>query len=153
MLEFAQIDWGRQFDTGKTGKGAAPAGNIKIEAQSIPGMDIDSRPGKQPGNQGKKKEDSETITAAVMPAQNPQSSTKTKQLTGLAMFDESGSLVGQCNQKEKREHRVEQQSPEQQKAAEVRGQALRNRDTIPEATRQEAAQKAAQTRKRCQAAG
>lgn len=153
MLEFAQIDWGRQFDTGKTGGGVTPPGNVKIKAQSIPGMDIDSRPGKQLGSQGKKKEDSEVITAAVMPAQNPQSSTKTKQLTGLAMFEESDSLVGQCNQKEKRQRKVEQQTPEQQKAAEERGQALRNRDTIPEATRQAAGQKAAQTRERCQGAG
>lgn len=149
MLEFAQIDWDRQFDTGKTGKGITPTGNIKAPSPSIPGMDVDSRPGKQPGNQGKKEEETEVITAAVMPAQNPQSSTKTKQLTGLAMFDESGSLVGQCNQKEKRQRRVEQQTPEQQKAAEERGQALRNRNTIPEATRQAAGQKAAETRRRC----
>lgn len=149
MLEYAQIDWPRQFDTGKTGRGATPAGNIKAPSPSLPGMDIDSRPGKQPGKQGKKEEDSEMITAAVMPAQNPQSSTKTKQLSGLAMFEESNSLVGECNQKEKRQHRVEQQTPEQQKAAEERGQTLRNRDTVSEATRQAAGQKAAETRRRC----
>lgn len=149
MLDFAQIDWKRQFDTGRTRNGVNPAGNIKAPSPSLPGMDIDSRPGKQPGNQGKKEEETEVITAAVMPAQNPQSSTKTKQLTGLAMFDESGSLVGQCNQKEKRQRRVEQQTPEQQKAAEERGQALRNRDTVSEATRQAAGQKAAETRRRC----
>ena len=149
MLEYVQIDWGRQFDTGKTAGGVTPPGNIKAPSPSLPGMDIDSRPGIQSGGQGKKKEDSETITAAVMPAQNPQSSTKTRQLTGLAMFDESGSLVGQCNQKEKRQRRVEQQTPAQKIAAEERGQALRNRDLVPEATRQAAGQKAALTRKRC----
>ena len=65
------------------------------------------------------------------------------------MFAEDDSLVGQCNQKEKRQRKVEQQTPEQQKAAEERGQELRNRDTVSAATRQAAAQKAAITRKRC----
>lgn len=91
MLEFAQINWGRQFDTGKTSGGITPAGNIKAPSLSIPGMDIDARPGKQPGDQGKKKEEAEVITAAVMPAQNPQSSVKTKQRKGLAMFGEGKS--------------------------------------------------------------
>jgi len=149
MLDFAQIDWERQFETGKTSGGIKPSGNIHAPSPGIPDMDIDSRPGRQKGGEGKKDEDSEMITAAVLPAQNPQTSPKTRQLTGLRMFAESDSLVGQCNQEEKRQRKVEQQTPEQQKAAEVRGQELRNRDTVPAATRQVAAQKAAQTRRRC----
>ena len=66
MLEYVQIDWGRQFDTGKTAGGVTPPGNIKAPSPSLPGMDIDSRPGIQSGGQGKKKEDSETITALVI---------------------------------------------------------------------------------------
>lgn len=56
---------------------------------------------------------------------------------------------GKCNQKELREQRKAQRTPEQQQAAEERGAKMRGRNTVSSAVRSEAAKRAAETRKRC----
>ena len=56
---------------------------------------------------------------------------------------------GKCGQKKLRQQDKQQRTPAQQAADRQRAQANRGKDTIPSATRSEAAERAAQTRKRC----
>lgn len=58
-------------------------------------------------------------------------------------------LEGQCGQKKKREQDKQQRTPAQAEADRQRAQANRGKDSIPSATRSEAAKKAAETRRKC----
>jgi hypothetical protein len=58
-------------------------------------------------------------------------------------------LLGECDQKKKREARKGQRTQAQQAADDSRSQALRGKDTMPSASRSEAAKKGAETRKKC----
>ena len=58
-------------------------------------------------------------------------------------------LLGECDQKKKREARKGQRTQSQQQADDARSQALRGKDTMPSASRSEAARKGAETRKKC----
>ena len=62
-------------------------------------------------------------------------------------------LEGQCGQKAKREAAQKPRTPAQEAADEARAQARRGKDTMSSATRSAAAQKAAETRKRCKGGG
>jgi len=57
--------------------------------------------------------------------------------------------LGTCDQKKKREARKGQRTQSQQQADDARSQALRGKDTMPSASRSEAARKGAETRKKC----
>jgi len=59
------------------------------------------------------------------------------------------SLAGECGQKEKREARKGERTPEQQKADDQRSSKARGKDAVPSSARSEGAKKAAETRRRC----
>lgn len=58
-------------------------------------------------------------------------------------------LLGECNQKQKREAKAQPRTQAQQQADQARSQALRGKDTISSGSRSAAAKKAAETRNRC----
>ena len=62
-------------------------------------------------------------------------------------------LEGQCGQKAKREAARQPRTPAQEQADQARAQARMGKDTMNSATRSEAAQKAAETRRRCKGGG
>lgn len=84
---FMSPDWKNQFKTGETLE-QLPRENKTTIAPSLPGFDIDDRPGKQPGNQGKqKKQSSQVIVPMVLPTGNPQPGPRSRSdLKGLAAF-------------------------------------------------------------------
>ena len=59
------------------------------------------------------------------------------------------TLLGECDQKKKREARKGQRTAEQLQGDKDRSQALRGKDTIPSSARSEAAKKSAATRAKC----
>ena len=80
--------WDRQFDKGNTG-GETPKGNKTTKAQGLSTMDIDGRPGKQKGSQGKLKDnESGKLPPLATPSENPQPGPRSLQLKGLRSFDE-----------------------------------------------------------------
>lgn len=145
-------DWDNQFLTGET-LSRTPREGKKVIAQSLPGMDIDNRPGIQSGDQGKhKNRDAQGLSSVVLPRGNPQPGPRSRSdLKGLAAFEEAKEdpLTGQCNQKEKREQRQQQRSPEQQQADDKRAAEMTGQPVAPNADREAAAKKAAETRKKC----
>lgn len=90
MLEFADTDWKRQFDTGKGGPNVQAnyedKGTLGKSMPSAFDWDIDMRSGKQPGNQGKLKvnSDSEMMSPVTYPRGpgNPQGGSS-KEVYGL----------------------------------------------------------------------
>lgn len=82
-------DWDKQFNTGKTGAKVVRENKTTI-AVGMPDMDIDNRPGKQKGDQGKqRKQDSSTLSAVAIPKGNPQQGPRSRSdLVGLRMFEE-----------------------------------------------------------------
>lgn len=88
---YGESPWEQQFLTGKTTE-KLPRENKTTHAQSLQGMDIDSRPGKQRGSEGKQKEQSsESIFPVSISKGNPQQGPRSRSdLKGLAMFDELG---------------------------------------------------------------
>lgn len=143
-------DWESQFLTGET-QSRTPFEDKTTIAPSLPGMDIDNRAGKQKGGQGKhKKHSSRSISPVAVPRGNPQQGPRSRSdLTGLAMFEEKNSIVGQCNQKQKREQKQQQRSQEQREADQKRAAKMEGKPVAPNVDRQAAAKKAAETRKRC----
>lgn len=145
-------NWPRQFETGKM-SGKLPKENKITKAQGLPDMDIDDRPGRQKGDQGKQREQSSlSITPGIVAGGNPQQGPRSRSdLNGLAMFDESGSssLTGQCNQAEKRKQRQAQRTPEEKLADAQRAKDMEGRAVAPSSNRGQAAKKAAETRKKC----
>ena len=80
--------WDRQFDKGSTG-GETPKENKTTKAQGLSTMDVDSRPGKQKGSQGKLKDnESGKLPPLATPSENPQPGPRSLQLKGLRSFDE-----------------------------------------------------------------
>jgi hypothetical protein len=71
-----------------------------------------------------------------------------------AMFAEGqeNKLLGECNQKAKREQAKQARTPAQQEADKTRAQTNRGRDNVSSGVRSEAARRAAETRKRCKGA-
>jgi hypothetical protein len=151
-LLFKMPDWNNQFKTGET-LSQIPREEITTIAPSLPGMDVDNRPGKQKGSQGKqKRQSSQAIFPITIPKGNPQQGPRSRSdLTGLAAFEETPQdpLTGQCNQKEKREKRQAERTPEQQQADKEKAAEMTGKPVAPNADRQEAARKAAETRKKC----
>jgi len=58
-------------------------------------------------------------------------------------------LLGECDQKRKREARKGQRTQAQQQADDSRSQALQGKDTMPSSTRSDAAKKGSETRSKC----
>ena len=80
--------WERQFEKGSTGK-KTPKENKTTRAQGLSEMDIDSRQGKQKGNQGKLKDnESGKLPPLAAPSENPQPGPRSLQLKGLRSFKE-----------------------------------------------------------------
>ncbi len=71
------------------------------------------------------------------------------------MFAEGqvNKLAGECNQKAKREAAKQPRTPLQEAADRARSQAQRGRTQQSSAVRSEAAQRAAETRKKCRGGG
>jgi hypothetical protein len=86
---YGESPWKEQFLTGKTNE-KLPRENKTTIAQGLQDMDIDSRPGRQRGNEGKQKEQSsDSISPVALPKGNPQQGPRSRSdLKGLAMFDE-----------------------------------------------------------------
>ena len=153
QLLYGESQWPEQFATGKT-RVRLPRENKTTLAQGLTDMDIDDRPGRQPGNEGKQKEqDSEALFPVAIPKGNPQQGPRSRSdLNGLRMFQED-PLTGQCNQKEKKEARQQQRTPEEKAADQKRATEMQGKDVAPGADRSAAAQKAAVTRKKCGVTG
>ena len=84
----SDADWDKQFETGSTGMKTQKE-NKTTKAVGLQDMDIDDRPGKQPGNQGKSKADpGELLGPAALPKGNPQPGPRSLQLKGLRSFEE-----------------------------------------------------------------
>lgn len=144
-------DWDNHFLTGET-LSRTPREERTVIAPSLPGMDIDNRPGRQPGSQGKhKNRDAQGIYPMMLPWGNPQQGPRSRSdLKGMAAFEEvKDPLTGQCKQKEKREKRQQERSPDQQQADKERASEMAGKPVAPNADRQAAAKKAAETRKKC----
>lgn len=58
-------------------------------------------------------------------------------------------LLGECNQKQKREAQAQPRTQAQTQADQARSQALRGKDTVSPGSRSNAAKKAAKTRSHC----
>jgi hypothetical protein len=150
---YGEINWPEQFRTGNT-RNLLPRENKTTLAQGLTDMDIDDRPGRQPGSEGKQKEqDSEALFPVALPRGNPQQGPRSRSdLNGLRMFQED-PLTGQCNQKEKKEARQQQRTPEEKAADQKRATEMQGKDVAPGVDRSAAAQKAAATRKKCGVTG
>ena len=84
----SDADWDKQFETGSTGMKTQKEDKT-TKAVGLQDMDIDNRPGKQPGNQGKSKADpGELLGPAALPKGNPQSGPRSLQLKGMRSFQE-----------------------------------------------------------------
>lgn len=80
-------DWPKQFLTGIQDRKLPRENKITI-APGLPDFDIDNRPGKQKGDQGKQKEQSSlSISPMVVAGGNPQQGPRSRSdRKGLAMF-------------------------------------------------------------------
>ena len=95
-LLYGELNWSGQFISGKGGT-VLPRENKTTLALGLQHMDIDSRKGKQLGDEGKqKKQSSESISPVSLPKGNPQQGPRSRSdLTGLRMFDEASCSPGQ----------------------------------------------------------
>ena len=71
------------------------------------------------------------------------------QIDAIFAENQENKLLGECNQKAKREQSKQARTPAQTEADKTRAQANRGRDTVSSGVRSEAARRAAETRKRC----
>lgn len=84
----AEGPWGKQFETGTTGN-KTKRENKTTKAPSLTSLDIDNRPGKQAGDQGKNAEyPQESLSHVAIPKGNPQPGPRSLQLKGLRSFEE-----------------------------------------------------------------
>lgn len=90
MLAYSEVDWGKQHRTGKAGP--QNPGNYKPiakESQGLLDLEVDNRPGKQPGDQGKLKVNTESlsISGPALPKGpgNPQGGSS-KDVQGMRML-------------------------------------------------------------------
>lgn len=144
---FEEPDWKRQFDTGK-GPGPEKEDNYKTGMTKKKGRG-QLKIGKGPGDGWKQKDnESEMLSPVAYPKGpgNPQGDSS-KEVFGMRAFAED--LLGECDQKKKREARKGQRTAEQLQGDKDRSQALRGKDTMPSASRSEAAKKSAATRAKC----
>lgn len=83
-------EWAKQFETGAM-QGPSAKKEKKVKAKGLPNLDIDSRPGKQKGNQGRTTRDSgqKGLMPAALPKGNPQSGPRSIEQNGLKAFQES----------------------------------------------------------------
>ena len=138
---FAEMDWQKNFETGKS---PAPE-NPEDEHTGIKSAkDITQ------GAQKKKNSAEEMLSGPALPKGpgNPQGGSS-KDVQGMRQFAETPAnpLLGQCNQKKKREQNKKPRTPAQAEADKKRTQAARN--NIDPGARSEAAKKAAATRAKC----
>lgn len=118
-------DWRKQFLTGETEAVIYPEGKL-TRAQGLPDMDIDNRPGRQQGLEGKQKYlRSEGLFPVTIPKGNPQQGPRSRSdLTGLRMFEEA------CRQPRKpRSPEQIQSTREAQQAAQQQNQTF---DSMPQ---------------------
>ena len=97
--------------------------------KSFPDMDIDSRPGKQPGSEGKQKDtEEEMLGPTALPKGNPQQGPRSRSdLTGLRMFEEAKPKQENCRPKPKPRSSAQQQSTQQaQQSSQQQGQTFDN---------------------------
>lgn len=88
VLLMSEDKWDRQFETGSTGNKQRRENKV-TKAVGLPGMDIDSKPGKQLGEMGKTKNESqESLSHVAIPKGNPQPGPRSLQLKGLRSFEE-----------------------------------------------------------------
>lgn len=123
QLLYGESQWPEQFATGKT-RVRLPRENKTTIAQGLPDMDIDDRPGRQPGDEGKQKEqDSEALFPVALPRGNPQQGPRSRSdLTGLRMFEEAPTG---CRPKPQPRSTEQRQSTQQaQQAAQQQGQTF-----------------------------
>lgn len=84
----AENQWDKQFETGTTGN-KPKRENKTTRGVGLAGMDVDGRPGKQKGNQGKVNENpQESLSHVAIPKGNPQPGPRSLQLKGLRAFQE-----------------------------------------------------------------
>jgi hypothetical protein len=84
----AEGQWDKQFETGTTGNKTRRE-NKTTKGVGLAGMDIDGRPGKQKGSQGRVDGDSqESLSHVAIPKGNPQPGPRSLQLKGLRAFEE-----------------------------------------------------------------
>lgn len=89
--------WDKQFESGSTGSKTPKKGKL-VKANGLSTMDVDSRPGKQKGDQGKLKENnSMALPPVATPSRNPQSGPRSLKLKGLRSFDEG--MIGVTTQR------------------------------------------------------
>jgi hypothetical protein len=90
LLAHVELNWGKQFETGRTGP-QFPRENKTTKAPSLQTLDIDNRPGKQKGNQGKHSDlETQAIFPVTLPKGNPQPGPRSRNdLKGYAMFEEA----------------------------------------------------------------
>lgn len=81
-------NWDKQFETGSTGN--KPKRENKVtRAVGLASMDIENKPGKQPGNMGKTESESQaSLSHVAIPKGNPQPGPRSLQLKGLKSFEE-----------------------------------------------------------------
>ena len=124
---YGESRWKEQFLTGKTTDKLSREDKTTI-AQGLQNMDIDSRPGRQRGNEGKQKEQSsDSISPVALPKGNPQQGPRSRSdLKGLAMFDElSATFEENCRQKPQPRSTEQRQATQQaQQAAQQQGQTF-----------------------------
>ncbi len=131
---YGESPWEQQFLTGRTTE-KLPRENKTTHAQSLQDMDIDNRPGKQRGSEGKQRgQSSESIFPVSNPKGNPQQGPRSRSdLKGLAMFDElrqkgkelSASYEENCRPKPKPRSTEQRQATQQaQQAAQQQGQTF-----------------------------
>jgi hypothetical protein len=82
-------EWAKQFETGSM-KGPSNNGGGTIKAKGLSNLDIDSRPSKQKGNQGKVTQDGgqEGLMPAALPKGNPQPGPRSIEQKGFKAFQE-----------------------------------------------------------------
>ncbi len=124
---YGESPWEQQFLTGRTTE-KLPRENKTTHAQSLQDMDIDNRPGKQRGSEGKQRgQSSESIFPVSNPKGNPQQGPRSRSdLKGLAMFDELGQRGKELSATYKEENcrpKPQPRSTEQRQATQQAQQA------------------------------
>ena len=137
--------WENQFETGKSPGPAPERENTITEAKGLQNLDIDSKAGKQKGNQGRDSEDGQlAITPNAIPRGNPQQGPRSLQLKGMRAFQETTEGLttrGVCPPKKPRKPPAVAQ--ETKPLSEELEKPRQERPDIPET------QKAEKKRKRC----
>lgn len=132
-------NWKDQFLTGKTDSRLKRENKTTL-AQGLPDMDVDNRPGRQEGDQGKhKRQSSQALLPVSIPKGNPQQGPRSRSdLTGLRMFEEPAAAgqSGAGGKKEECRPKPQPRSPEQKQSTQQAQQAAQQQsqtfDTMPQ---------------------